>query len=233
MTMTFDERAESAPAGRGAVLLIDDHRLISQGLSLALRGECFHAVVAPDVSLDTALEQARLHRPVLALVDLHFGKNPLGGRDLIAPLTAGGTRVLVVSGSSDAAIFGSCLEVGAVGVADKAEPFDQLFDRIDRALRGEPANTPREREDFLAAWHQRRVESARTLAPFESLSARERVVLDQLARGLAAEAIAETSFVSLATVRSQIQAILRKLDVTSQLAAVARVHESGWVLESL
>jgi DNA-binding NarL/FixJ family response regulator len=46
--------------------------------------------------------------------------------------------------------------------------------------------------------------------------------------GEPAESIAEHSFVSLATVRSQIRAILQKLDVRSQLAAVALARDAGW-----
>jgi DNA-binding NarL/FixJ family response regulator len=46
--------------------------------------------------------------------------------------------------------------------------------------------------------------------------------------GLAATEIAEQSFVSLSTVRSQIRAVLAKLGVHSQLAAVAMAHQSAW-----
>ena len=44
-------------------------------------------------------------------------------------------------------------------------------------------------------------------------------------RGLAVRAIAELGEVSEATVRSQVKAILRKLDVNSQIAAVAAYEE--------
>ena len=46
--------------------------------------------------------------------------------------------------------------------------------------------------------------------------------------GRAATEIAEESFVSLSTVRSQIRAVLAKLGVHSQLAAVAMAHQAGW-----
>jgi DNA-binding NarL/FixJ family response regulator len=53
-------------------------------------------------------------------------------------------------------------------------------------------------------------------------------VLAGLLAGEPAEAIAHRSYVSLATVRSQIRAILLKLGVNSQLAAVAMAREAGW-----
>ena len=46
--------------------------------------------------------------------------------------------------------------------------------------------------------------------------------------GCSAEQIADESFVSIATVRSQIRSILEKLDVRSQLAAVALAHRAQW-----
>jgi DNA-binding NarL/FixJ family response regulator len=46
--------------------------------------------------------------------------------------------------------------------------------------------------------------------------------------GLSAEQMAERDFVGLATVRTQIQSVLRKLGVGSQLAAVAAPGRAGW-----
>ncbi len=51
-------------------------------------------------------------------------------------------------------------------------------------------------------------------------------------RGRTAEAIAKEAYVSLSTVRSQIRAILLKLDVNTQLAAVALARENGWSLDA-
>jgi DNA-binding NarL/FixJ family response regulator len=66
------------------------------------------------------------------------------------------------------------------------------------------------------------------LAPFEELSAREREVLGALLDGKTANAIATTSFVSISTVRSQIRSVLQKLNVNSQLEAVAAATRCGW-----
>ena len=66
------------------------------------------------------------------------------------------------------------------------------------------------------------------MAPFADLTPREASVLGGMLDGLSAEQIAERDFVSLATVRTQIQSVLRKLGVTSQLAAVAAARRAGW-----
>lgn len=53
-------------------------------------------------------------------------------------------------------------------------------------------------------------------------------MLSALVDGLSAEEIAEAQFVALTAVRSQIRGILQKLEVRSQLAAVALTIRSGW-----
>ena len=59
------------------------------------------------------------------------------------------------------------------------------------------------------------------LAKLERLTQREREVLALLADGQRAQAVADHFVVSLATVRTQIRAVLTKLEVGSQLEAVA------------
>jgi len=60
------------------------------------------------------------------------------------------------------------------------------------------------------------------------LTEREQSVLAELMEGHCAEEIAKAAFVSISTVRSQIKAILQKLGVNSQLAAVALTRRAGW-----
>jgi DNA-binding NarL/FixJ family response regulator len=63
--------------------------------------------------------------------------------------------------------------------------------------------------------------TVRAQANFERLTQREAIVLGALVDGLTADEIAGAHFVALTTVRSQIRAVLHKLGVRSQLAAVA------------
>jgi len=63
---------------------------------------------------------------------------------------------------------------------------------------------------------------------FATLTRREREVLGGLVAGLRPADIARRDFVSVITVRNQVQAILTKLNVHSQLEAVAAVRWSRW-----
>jgi DNA-binding NarL/FixJ family response regulator len=212
-----------------SILIVDDHPLLAQGLSYALRAEGFEVHVTNEADLELVKALALVHRPVLALVDLQFA-GAVRGVEIVGPLSQH-VPVVVLTGVTDPAVLGACIEAGAIGVASKAEPFDRLFERIQRALRGEPVNSAREHEEMLSARVATRREETSRWSAFDALSPREREVLELLARGLTADAIADRIFISVATVRTHIQSILRKLEVSSQLAAVARVRESGWSLQ--
>jgi two-component system, NarL family, nitrate/nitrite response regulator NarL len=113
----------------------------------------------------------------------------------------------------------------------KGQGIEELVDALVRAREGQPVNSARERmelSDELAEHRQRRQE---LLAPFRALSAREAAVLQGLVEGHSAESIAEGSFVALSTVRSQIRSILAKLDVSSQLGAVALARRARWSVD--
>ncbi|HUQ64248.1 MAG TPA: response regulator transcription factor [Acidimicrobiales bacterium] len=223
MTETSDDLARPLN-----LLIVEDHELLAGTLALALRQRGHEVETAAESSVTGIAELARRLAPVLVLLDLELGP-PLGnGKDLVAPLVEVGARVLMVTGVIDRARLGECIEAGAIGVASKTAGFEALVDSVGRAARGDQILRDNERQDLLAAARLRRRADSARLAPFASLTHREKAVLARLVAGESAETIADKSYVSLATVRTQIRAILLKLDVNSQLAAVALAREAGW-----
>lgn len=209
------------------ILLVEDHELLSEGVALALRASGYEVTVSSETSLDDVVALASRVQPRLVLLDLQLGDMG-SGCDLVGPLRARGAEVLMLTGVTEPAELGACIEAGAVGVVAKAKSFDTLMGAIDSALQGSPGFQAIEREQWLAAARERRAERRAALEPFESLTAREAETLALLVDGLAAEAIAEKTFTSLATVRSHVRSILRKLGVNSQLAAVGLARRAGW-----
>ncbi|MCW2547600.1 MAG: response regulator containing a CheY-like receiver domain and an DNA-binding domain [Mycobacterium sp.] len=82
--------------------------------------------------------------------------------------------------------------------------------------------------ELLAQARRSRRAERQLAAPFEELTPRERQVLAAMMQGKSCETIADAWFVSLATVRTQIRAVLTKLEVGSQLAAVSLAFMAGW-----
>ena len=103
----------------------------------------------------------------------------------------------------------------------KNAPLPALLAAVRAAQDGRPVMAA-ERRDSSSPWRgSSTAERDALTAKLARLSQREREVLAMLAQGRRAQAVAEHFVVSLATVRTQIRAVLAKLEVSSQLEAVA------------
>jgi len=211
---------------RSRIAIVEDHRLLGETVGLALELEGF-AVIVPDLIDELTLLGAVAPDPnTLVLLDLDLG--PLGDATRFIPrYVAAGAAVLVVSGARDRMRFAATLEAGALGYLSKDTAFDDLLETIRRAAAGDAVIDPNDRYQMLADLRVHRSAERSELAPFESLTPRERQVLVELSAGKSVEAIAGEWVVSPATVRTQVRGILTKLDVSSQLAAVAKAHAAG------
>jgi DNA-binding NarL/FixJ family response regulator len=155
------------------------------------------------------------------LVDEHGSAD----QKVVADLAARSIPIVAVGSVRHPLPMIAAVRAGATDVVDVDLPFVDLLTAVVRGLMRRPSTSGRDarRRRLLDALHHRRREEQllRTLTP------REQQVLRALAVGRSADEIATEERLSVATVRSHIQAVLRKLEVSSQLAAVA-VGRRGW-----
>jgi two-component system, NarL family, nitrate/nitrite response regulator NarL len=209
------------------VLVVEDHALLAQSLVIALNAEGCRARVASLIDPATLLDEVAADRPGVVLLDLELGALGDGG-DLVAPLTQLGARVLVVSGTADRLRLAETIEKGAVGFLSKTVPFEQLLATVLDVVAQRPVLSTAQRFELMADLRRARATRSMELAPFKTLTPRERAVLAALAQGQRAETIATAAVLSAATVRSQIRSVLAKLGVSSQLEAVALAWAVRW-----
>ncbi len=213
------------------VLIVDDHELVGTSLALGLRAEGVPARHCAGGGEGVVLAAAAQSDPGLVLLDLDLGRDgdghPVDGVRLVEPLLAAGWRVLVLSGTSDRGRIGAALAHGALAAVPKAAPFPRLLAAVRAALVGDQVMAEDRRDELVELHHRRSAEQNELVSKLDRLSQREREVLSHLAAGHRAQLVADTFVVSLATVRSQIRAILRKLEVSSQLEAVAVFRRAG------
>lgn len=214
--------------GHTRVGIVEDHVLLSQSVAIALRAEGLVVVAADTAGEPELLRSLEPDASMLVLLDLDLDEPLVDGGRLIRPLRDRKASVLVVTGSHDRMRIAAAVEAGALGWVGKDQPFSDLLAAIMRAAAGDPVLGDGEREELLAQLRRHRTAERRRLEPFESLTSREQQVLEELAAGKSVERIATDWFVSEATVRSQVRAVLTKLGVRSQLAAVAKAREAGW-----
>lgn len=208
---------------RGRVLVVEEHELLATGMQLALTEHCWLTEVSSGPTARDVVDDALAFRPhvVLADVDRRFGSRIGPSVDLIGPLRATGAQVVILTSERRRTALAEYVEAGAAGWISSAAPIDDLDTTIARVARGQEIVGRTERVALLDQLRRERVQMRRSCAMVEQLTEREALVLAALIDGLNAEEIAQEHVVAVTTVRSQIRAILNKLGVRSQLAAVA------------
>lgn len=229
-------RVQDAATGRdnGAppalcVLVVDAHQLVSTALRTALHVAGLDAHDIPVDGHDPIVAAAAHYPDAVVLLEPALGVDTEGRRigavALIAALTRQGKRVLVLSEHVDHS--GAAIAAGAIGAITKSVPLESLLRTLAVAAAGLPVMTRAEHAHWLACHHrheQRAQDRGRRLG---RLTPREGEVLALMASGHRAAAIAELFVVAPATVRTQIHSVLNKLEVGSQLAAVALLFDTS------
>jgi DNA-binding NarL/FixJ family response regulator len=210
------------------LVIVDDHAFVAESLAQALEERALGPVIVLEPTEERLLGRIAEIRPRMCLIDLDLGKHRAHGVTLIEPITAEGIPVVVFTGSDDEATLGECLERGAVSILRKGGGLKEIAGAVEQALAGEDLNSEAQKYHWLMAATTTRREEVSRLLPFRDLTNREAEVLAALSAGMSAEEIASEGYVALATVRSQIRAVLRKLGVHSQLSAVVLCHRAGW-----
>lgn len=210
------------------VLVVDDHRFIATGLVYQLRARGFDAYAVPVTEPCAILAEAAEYPPGVVLLDLDLGvgpdDTPIDGADLVGPLCIAGWTVLVITGTGDLDRIAAAVANGAVNWIIKNVNFDDIADLVNEATNGRGALPGAERAALVERHRDNRIHRQHTLTRLRRLSPREREVLDRLADGASPATIAADGYLSMGTVRAHIRSILVKLEVNSQLAAVALVR---------
>ncbi|WP_420451496.1 response regulator [Ilumatobacter sp.] len=218
----------SPPADRDAtgrrlehVVVVDEHSLIARGLGAALAERGWRTSTTTGPSADDVIALVRRARPQCVLMDVRLGDDIGRGIDLIGPLSATGAHVVVFTAERRSLVLAECLEAGAAGWLPRSSDLDEVDAALRDVIGGGTIVGTTERTALLASLSRERHRARSAQVMFDELTGREALVLAALVDGLSAEEIARERYVALTTVRSQIRAVLRKLEVRSQLAAVA------------
>lgn len=205
------------------VALVDDHRLVREGLRtlLEMSGEVSVVVEAADGA--ACLAALSGHEVDLVLLDLRMPRT--GGLDVLRALAGRPSppRVLVLTTFDDEAELRAAIELGARGYLLKDASLDELLD----AIRGVMAGGLVIRTAPAAA--QAALREGEPAPGAEALSARETQVLRLMAGGLGNRDIARALHLAEGTVKNHVSTILAKLGVRDRVRAVLRAIENGLV----
>lgn len=139
---------------------------------------------------------------------------------------------VVLTGSRRGPLWGAMLEAGAIAVLRSTCSLDELREAIEAVAAGQHLMAGHEVVELRAAWRAVERERRSAVELVRSLTPREAAVLGLMHEGESVQQIALHFGVSESTVRSQVRAVLRKLDVNTQLAAVAAYETASEELGS-
>ena len=211
----------SSPESRTTVVVADDHPLYRAGLVDAIAERPDLELLADCADGRAAVEQIIARRPDVALLDMRM--RDLDGMAVLEEITRAGVRprVIFLSAYEEGEVVHAALTAGAAGYLSKETDRDEICDAIASAVGGEIVVSPN-LPGVLVAYLHRRSDPAKP-----RLGGRELEVLRLTAEGLSAPEIAETLGIGATTVKTHLQRIYRKLDVTDRAAMVARALRLG------
>ena len=196
-----------------SILLVDDHRLLLDGLRVSLNSKCGWDVV------DTAsngLEASRLAKklkPDIVILDISMPE--MNGIEAARRIKADSpkTKIIMLSMHLDRRFITESLKAGAAGYLLKDSAFQEVVEAITEVLKGELFFS-RKIHDMVMTDYVRLIKE-NDAPPFSDLSAREREVLQMLAEGNTTKEIASALFVSVKTIESHRKQIMDKLNIHS------------------
>lgn len=200
------------------ITIIEDDDWIRDNLATQISGTAGFQCVGRFGSAEEALALVMQNPPDVILLDINLPK--MNGiecaRKLKALVPTAQILMLTVYEDSDR-IFKSLL-AGASGYLLKRTPQAEIMAAIAEVHRGNSPMTGHIARKVVQFFNQR----GRMEKEIETLSPREREVLDRLAEGIAYKEIAEVLTLSIDTVRMHIKGIYGKLHVHSRGEAVAK-----------
>jgi len=191
-----------------AILVVDDHGLVREGLRTLLDSHDDLHVVGEARTANEALALASHLRPDVVVLDVRLpDRDGVQICNEIRELSPE-TRILICSGLADGSAMIEAAKAGADGFVSKEAANAEIVDAVRRVANGAAV--------LGSASAQVMFRYLRRRGPVDSklsvLSDREREVLGLLAEGLTNREIAARLFISEKTVRNHVSGVLRKLD---------------------
>jgi DNA-binding NarL/FixJ family response regulator len=202
------------------VLVVDDHPVVRQGLRTFIDLQDDLTVVGEAEDSASCVAAALECRPDVILLDMR-----MPGGDGVAALhelrrLGSAARVLVVTSFTEPATVLPAVRAGAAGYVYK----DVDPPALAAAIRAVHAGHVLLHPDVVAL-----LATGESRADVASLTAREREVLTELARGRSNREIARSFGVSEKTVKTHVSAVLRKLSVQDRTQAALHAVRAGLV----
>lgn len=211
------------------VLLVDDQAIVREGLRSMLSPEPDIVVVGEAGDGHEAVRMVVERAPDIVLMDVRMpGMDGLAALEAIKRVS-NRTSVIMVTLYDDPDYLMRAVSAGAAGYILKDASRDELVRAVRVTAEGGAIIAPNMLSQLLKRMSQLLVESAPPSPPKGGLSEREIEVLRLMAEGLTNQEIAERLFLSPTTVKTHVQNILHKLEVSDRTQAAVYAIRYGLI----
>lgn len=203
------------------VLVVDDHRMVADGLATVLGADPRIEVVGQVATGAAALTLSETHRPDVAVVDLRMPD--MDGVELSRQLLAQpwNVRIVLMSAAFTPDALRDAIAAGVIAFASKLAPAEELVAVVLAAAAGNAYMS----SDVVPILGDPLGTGGHPLA----LSDREREVVQALADGKSVAETAAAMHLSTHTVRNHIRRAMARLGVHRRLDAVMVAARAGLV----
>lgn len=219
---------DTALAKRIRVLVIDDNRLVREGLAAVLDAQPDVKVVATAEDRTTALEQLREFTPQVVLLDAALDNGDSSTFVEAIRKTVPGSKVIVMDLLPAPEEVIELVKAGANGFILKDATVEELVSTIRSVALGADVVPPALTGTLLT--HIALQASGRRgpdVAEAVRMTKREREIMNLIAEGMSNKEIAQQLGIATYTVKSHVHNILEKLALHSRLQIAAYTHKTG------
>jgi len=212
------------------VLLADDHTIVRQGLRRLLETQADFTVVAEADNGRAAVRLAIRHRPNVVVLDMAMPN--LNGIEATRQLKreVPEARVLALSAYSDEEYVLAVCQAGAAGYLVKHTAASELISAIREAMNGNAYFSPAIAKYFARQYSSGIERSRGSAGRGNTLTSREREVLQLIAEGWTNKQMATELSISIKTIEKHRQALMDKLNI-HDIAGLTRYAMSRKIIE--
>ena len=211
------------------VLLVDDDDLMRAGLTAVLSSDETIDVVGEAPDGRAAVERAIELRPDVVLMDVRMpGLDGIAATRELLAVSPDIKVVVLTTFEQDDYIFGA-LTAGASGFLLKRTRPEELIAAIHTVAAGDSLLSPSVTRTVIQRVAGQPAPDLGAEARLDGLTARERDVLELIARGLSNGEIAATLVIEESTVKTHVRHILRKLRLRDRVQAVIFAYDRGLI----
>ncbi len=199
------------------VIIVDDHKLVTDCIGLFLRGAKSIEVVGVAHSGKDALTLLKREKPDVMLVDISMPE--MSGIQLTAAVKKKyeGIKVLILSMHSDYNNISEAIDAGADGYVPKDVSSEELVEAITTVFRGKNYFHSTISDEIVKNYASKRQQDD-TILP--QLTRRELEVLQLFAEGFNNSEIADKLFLSVRTIESHKNHILQKTNMKNSVELI-------------